>query len=105
MGFGYLGGLAIYAVSSPVMAIVTLILLLMLFFVDKLLGTSLAALCLSNMSYFTRAFLVASPTCLVILFYLLARWFLYRAQRWIADRERTRHWHDEPIYRRSRAAG
>jgi hypothetical protein len=32
----------------------------------------------------------------------MSRLFLNWAQRWIADRERTRHWNEEPVYRRSR---
>jgi len=30
------------------------------------------------------------------------RCFVNRTVRWIADRDRTRHWYDEPTYRRSR---
>jgi hypothetical protein len=32
----------------------------------------------------------------------MAWYFLADAQRWVADRERTRHWHDEPRYYRPR---
>ena len=35
-------------------------------------------------------------------FRLTAKFFLGWAQRWIADRERTRHWYEEPAYRRAR---
>ena len=53
--------------------------------------------------------LVPSPpfvalSCVVLagIFLGLPRMFLGWAQRWIADRERTRHWHEEPYYRRAR---
>jgi hypothetical protein len=36
------------------------------------------------------------------MFLVASRLFLGWAQRWIADRERTRHWYDEPVYRRAR---
>jgi ABC-type transport system involved in multi-copper enzyme maturation permease subunit len=39
---------------------------------------------------------------LAVIFFFLPRFFLRWAQRWIADRERTRHWHEEPYYRRPR---
>ncbi len=55
------------------------------------------------------AWLVPSPpfvalSCVVLaaIFLGLPRLFLGWAQRWIADRERTRHWHEEPFYRRAR---
>jgi hypothetical protein len=43
-------------------------------------------------------------TCLglALLFWLMSRLFLGWAMRWVADRERTRHWYEEPVYRRSR---
>jgi len=57
------------------------------------------------------AWLVASPpfvalSCLVLaaIFIGLPLFFLRWAQRWIADRERTRHWYEEPFYRRARRA-
>src|SRR5207302_9527314 len=47
-------------------------------------------------------FVAFSCIALVLIFGLLPQLFLRWAQRWIADRERTRHWHDEPVYRRAR---
>jgi hypothetical protein len=102
MAVGYIGGLAIYIVASPIIFILAGILLLMLAFIDLALGTSMAAICFNNRMYFLRVFLVTSSMALVATFWLMARMFLYRAQRWVADRDRTRHWHEEPVYRRSR---
>jgi ABC-type transport system involved in multi-copper enzyme maturation permease subunit len=100
---GYLGGLAVYGVCVLPSAIVALLLILIVFFVDLALGTNLAGLSFS--SHFHRMFAFGSAVSLVVAFWLLAHhFFLYRAQRWIADRERTRHVFDEPVYRRSRTA-
>ncbi|MFO0877382.1 MAG: ABC transporter permease subunit [Gemmataceae bacterium] len=102
MGFGYLGGLSVFVLCSPAIFIVLGVLLFLVGMLDLLLGTRFAWLCVSNFSYTTRVFFLASAASLVALFWLLARFFLYRAQRWIADRERTRFQVDEPLYRRSR---
>jgi ABC-type transport system involved in multi-copper enzyme maturation permease subunit len=103
MGIGYLGGLAVYTVTSPVLFIVLGVLWIMLILVDSLLGTRFVALTLPSGPYFFRMFFLASAASLVILCWLLARLFMRWAQRWIADRDRTRFVHDEPIYRRSRS--
>jgi ABC-type transport system involved in multi-copper enzyme maturation permease subunit len=97
---GYLGGLAVYAVTSPVILILAGILLFLLAIIDLFAGTGLANLGFN--AYFSRTFAVASAIGLAVTFFILARWFLYLTQRHIADRERTRHWHDEPYYRQGR---
>src|SRR5262245_57798425 len=97
---GYLGGLAVYAVTSPVILILAGILLFLLAIIDLFAGTSLANLGFN--AHFPRLFAVASAIGLAVTFFILARWFLYLTQRHIADRERTRHWHDEPYYRQGR---
>jgi ABC-type transport system involved in multi-copper enzyme maturation permease subunit len=101
MALGYLGGMSIYAVTSPIIAIFAGILILFLLLMDWVIGTNLAPRCAFNRDFY-RVFAVASSVGLTILFWLGARLFLNRAQRWVADRDRTRHWHDEPFYRRSR---
>jgi hypothetical protein len=101
MALGYLGGLSIYAVTSPIIAIFAFILILFLLLMDWVIGTNLAARCVLNRDFY-RVFAFASSIGLGLLFWLGAWHFLNRAQRHVADRERTRHWHDEPYYRRSR---
>jgi len=104
LGVGYAGGIALYAVTSPVIFILAAILALFLNVFDTLLDTQMAAS--FNTAGWSASlwytFLVVSCFALVVIFLLLSRLFLSRAQRYIADRERTRHWHDEPVYRRSR---
>jgi hypothetical protein len=51
---------------------------------------------------FVRVFWLSLAIGLAVLFWLLARWFLHKAHRRVADWERTRHWEDAPVYRRSR---
>lgn len=100
IGFG--GGLVVLVLSAPGIAAVVGILLLMLFFVDVVLNTNLFSVSVQDIDYTKRVIWIAAAGCLAVAWWFLARLFLYRAQRWIADRERTRHPYDEPIYRRSR---
>jgi hypothetical protein len=102
MVVGYLGGGVLYLVITPAIGILAGLLLIVLLLVDVTIGTSLATLCLRNFPYFMSVFFVSSCISLVIAFWLLSQLFMNRAVRWIADRDRTRHWHDEPLYRRSR---
>jgi ABC-type transport system involved in multi-copper enzyme maturation permease subunit len=97
---GYLGGLAIYTVTSPFIFLLAGMLLLLLALIDWWVGTSLAELAYRNGTNFFRVFAISSAIALVVTFYLLARSFLYRTQRYIADRERVMHWYDEPYYSR-----
>ncbi|MBY0231447.1 MAG: hypothetical protein K2W96_19355, partial [Gemmataceae bacterium] len=96
---GYLGGLAIYAVTSPGILIVMGLLILALVFIDLAAGTAMASSCLNNRDYLFRVFWVASALGLAVIFVLMARFLLRRAQLWVAERDRTRHWNDEPVRR------
>lgn len=102
LGLGYVGGLAIYAVCSPVIGILALLLLFLAMLVDMLLETQIAGVALVGMANYWSFFFFATCVGLALIFLLAARIFLNWAQRYIADRERTRHWYDEPIFRRSR---
>jgi hypothetical protein len=102
MALGYVGGGVLYLVLTPAFAVVMGLLLLILLLFDLLLNTGLAAMCMSQ--HFYRVFFISSCLGLVIAFWLLAAMFVNRTVRWIADRDRTRHWYDEPVYRRSRRA-
>jgi ABC-type transport system involved in multi-copper enzyme maturation permease subunit len=95
---GYLGGVCIYVVVSPGIVIIWLALALLLLIFDAFAGTRFAPLAFQSFNLF----FVASCVGLALIFWLAARILLSRAQRWVADRERTRHWYDEPIYRRPR---
>ncbi|HTU23098.1 MAG TPA: ABC transporter permease [Gemmataceae bacterium] len=98
---GYIGGLAVYAPTSIILMIVSFIIGLMLAAIDKQFGTQLSAAA-GSFSLDHRVFSVLTCLGLALIFWLMSRLFLSMAMRWVADRERTRHWYEEPIYRRSR---
>jgi ABC-type transport system involved in multi-copper enzyme maturation permease subunit len=108
MGMGYLFGLALYLLDAIPVSILTAIVNQSLYLIDKSAGTHLynAANASGVASFFgSTTFTALSCIGLALIFIFLSRLFLGRAQRWIADRERTRHWHEEPVYRRARRAG
>ncbi len=98
---GYVGGLAIYLCTTPILAIAAFIVGLLLIGLDKQFGTQLSVAA-GSVSFDHRVFTVLTCLGLALLFWLMSRLFLSQALRWIADRERTRHWYEEPVYRRSR---
>jgi hypothetical protein len=100
MGVGYLGGLVLYLFLSPAYIVLAFLLLLVILLFDYLVGTNLAALCFNRHMY--RMFFISSCIGVVVAFWLVAALLAGRTVRWIADRDRTRHWYDEPLYRRSR---
>jgi ABC-type Na+ efflux pump permease subunit len=102
VAYGYLGGLGIFLIASPVTAILALILILLLAIADIFLKTGIASLALQSFPVFRQIFTVSSCVALAVMCWIMARFFLTWAQRWVADRERTRHWYDEPVYRRPR---
>jgi ABC-type transport system involved in multi-copper enzyme maturation permease subunit len=99
---GYLGGLVLFLVLSPAILVLAGLLLVVLKFIDLMIGTNLFGLGTQNVDNFIRVFFIAVCICMMVACWLLARLFVNRAVRWIADRDRTRHWYDEPVYRRSR---
>jgi ABC-type transport system involved in multi-copper enzyme maturation permease subunit len=102
LGFGYVGGFIIYLCTTPVLFIVALIIYIFLKIIDNQYGTSLAPTTGGGFAQYMAAFVIATCLGLALIFWLTARLFLQNAQKWVSDRERTRHWHDEPIYRRPR---
>jgi ABC-type transport system involved in multi-copper enzyme maturation permease subunit len=102
MLLGYLGGLLLYLLVTPAILILALLFILLLFIIDSVLQTGWGLVAASSWPAWWPVWKVASCICLAAAFFLAARTLLGWAQRWIADRERTRHWHEEPIYRRAR---
>jgi len=98
LGMGYVGGFVIYVMTSPIILILALVVLLSMILIDRLLGTSLASAATGGgLAGLLLAFKIASCAALALIFWLLSKYFLRDSQRWIADRERTRHWSEEPI--------
>jgi hypothetical protein len=112
--WGYVGAGVVFLLSSPVPFVIAIILVKVIFpAIDSLLNTQMAAWAAPQAATaggfqgfvaWTRPFWIPAGVVLAVLFYLLSRLLLTWAHRWISDRERTRHWHEEPIYRRSRRA-
>ncbi len=102
MGFGYLGGLALYGIASPVILVLAGLLMVVVTLADLILQTHVSSVARAGFNVWWNLFFVSSCVGLGVIFLLMARLFLNRAQRYIADRERTRHWSEEPIYRRPR---
>jgi ABC-type transport system involved in multi-copper enzyme maturation permease subunit len=103
LGIGYIGGFIIYAMTSPIVIILALILLLGMLLIDHFFNTSLLAGAAGG--GFTRFFLtfkIASCLGLAVICWLMSKFFLYETQKWVAERERTRHWFEEPRYYRTR---
>jgi ABC-type transport system involved in multi-copper enzyme maturation permease subunit len=89
---GYVGGFLVYVVAWPVVVIVFLGLGLAFALLDLLYGTALAQAFLMGRDYWILG------NCLAIIgvFIAMTEFFLSRAEVYIASRERTRHWDQEP---------
>jgi ABC-type transport system involved in multi-copper enzyme maturation permease subunit len=99
LGWGYAGGFVVSLCLSPVIFIITWIILIILMVIDARFGTNLAPGSMGGLMQFFAALTIAICLTLAIMFWVLARLFLGSAQKWIADRERTRHWEEEPAER------
>jgi ABC-type Na+ efflux pump permease subunit len=99
---GYVGALAIYLCTTPIYLIAATLIGVILRAIDRQFGTQLSATAGSLFTVDPRVFSILTCLGLALIFWLMSRLFLNQALRWVADRERTRHWHEEPIYRRSR---
>jgi ABC-type transport system involved in multi-copper enzyme maturation permease subunit len=103
VGIGYVFGFFIYILTTPVIFILMMIILMILFIIDQYLGTTLGISVLGGLNEYLAAFTIGSCLALAGIFFGLARFFLSDAQKWVSERERTRHWKDEePFYRRPR---
>jgi hypothetical protein len=99
LGFGYVGGFIVYVCLSPVILIIALFILIILTLIDLRFSTSLAPGTAGGTMTFLVCFWIATCIGLALVCWIVARLFLRSAQKWVADRERTRHWEDEPTER------
>jgi ABC-type transport system involved in multi-copper enzyme maturation permease subunit len=100
LGWAYLGGFIVSTVTTPVVMFLTLFVWALLFVVDQFLHTAFSGLMVTTLTTFGNAFVIAFNLALALIFYLAARYFLAEAERWVAERERTRHWKEEAPVRR-----
>jgi hypothetical protein len=101
LGIGYVGGAIAFLVTSPVTLIIAAFIFLGLKIIEQYLGTAVGP----GFAQFWTAFLISACIGLALLFWGMSWFFIADAQKWVADRERTRHWHEEPLdygYRRRR---
>jgi len=98
LGFGYLGGFLIFALTSPATFIIAAIIYIFLQLADRAYGTVFAQ-AVGGFGPFFTAFFIATCVALAIIFFFAARLFLSNAEKRISDRERIRHWKDEPFRR------
>jgi len=103
LGFGYLGMFVLYAVTQPVILLIAFIIYLFLLMTDKVYSLGLTRAVGTFGDFFT-AFFIATCLGLALIFWLVAWYFVGDAEKRVSDRERTRHWKEEPIYRPRRRA-
>jgi hypothetical protein len=92
LGLGYVAGALIYLLTTPLIAAVAAMLVILLYVIDASFGTSMGAVAGRGMAFTFPVFFVSSCIGLALAFVWMARQFLSWTQRWIADRDRTRHW-------------
>jgi ABC-type transport system involved in multi-copper enzyme maturation permease subunit len=100
VGVGYFGGAAAFAAAFPAVAVAALLLQLVLRLLDAGLGTATSEVTVFGLSPYWTLCLVAAAGGLAAVFGLLARLLLRWAHKHVADRERARHWEEEPRHRR-----
>jgi ABC-type transport system involved in multi-copper enzyme maturation permease subunit len=95
LGFGYVGGFILFIMTSPVIGMLSFILLFFLKMLDAFLGTSVTGMV--GFGQFHKAFFISACLILAGAFFGTAKFFLSLAEKRVADLERTRHWRDEPV--------
>jgi ABC-type transport system involved in multi-copper enzyme maturation permease subunit len=105
---GYVGGFVMYCASAGPLAILTVFLLLALIFISDWLQMQLFPSTAAGMDQFFTAFKIMSCLGLAGLAWFMSRLLLNSAQKYVAFRERTVQWEEEPpparVRRRSRKA-
>jgi ABC-type transport system involved in multi-copper enzyme maturation permease subunit len=98
LGFGYVGGFLLYCVALPFIGVAYVLLLATFLLIDYAFQTDVAG----NFVMSANIFFLGSDLALVATFVGAAWYFLRAAETYVADRERVRHWHEEPVRNRTR---
>jgi ABC-type transport system involved in multi-copper enzyme maturation permease subunit len=102
LGISYVGGTIIFVLFTPIIGIVALFVMIILIVVDQTFQTGLGPNIAAGFMVFGASFYIAACLVLAFVFWGLAWYFIADAQKWVADRERTRHWKNEYRYRAPR---
>jgi ABC-type transport system involved in multi-copper enzyme maturation permease subunit len=102
LGLGYLFAALINGGISLVIWIGLFMVVLLLAAVDVRLRTAFASSFLKNLTATFNLVFFAICVGMAIGCWFMSKSFLSLAERSIAERERTRHWHSAPVYRRSK---
>jgi hypothetical protein len=93
LGISYVGSFLLIVVASPAIWILMVLIMLTCMVIDSGLGTNLAR------GFFGMGgmFILASYLVLLGLFGVLTYYFVRDSEKYVADRERVRHWKEEPM--------
>ena len=102
LALAYGGGAVVFLATSILSVVPAGVLYLFLNLLDAMLGTQLSRFAVRGMTTFVTLCFIAGCGLLAFFFWLFSRRLLRWAAIWVTERERTRHWPDPPVYRRSR---
>jgi ABC-type transport system involved in multi-copper enzyme maturation permease subunit len=102
VGIGYVGGFLVYIVTAPVLLLIALFVLLALMLIGEALKIDLVLRGTTWLGMYFTVFQVVSVLTLALLAWLMALFLLSSAQKYVAFRERTLQWQEEPLLRRPR---
>jgi ABC-type transport system involved in multi-copper enzyme maturation permease subunit len=105
LGMAYGGGAVVFLVTGVLSVLPAGVLYGLLVLGDSMFGTQMATFAARGMNTFVTLCFIAVCGVLAAVFWLLSRKLLEWAADWVTFRERTRHWPEPPVYRRSRRRG
>jgi ABC-type transport system involved in multi-copper enzyme maturation permease subunit len=102
LAIAYVGGTLVFLVASPFLLFAAVLMVAAIGIFDSYFHTNIAPGVGGAFAFYWPCFEIAAWIGLALAFWGSGWYFLGDAQRWVADRERTRHWRDEPYYYRPR---
>jgi hypothetical protein len=95
LGITYVGGFVLFVVSLPLIGIMYLLIYLTLYLLDQAFQTGISGAFAAS----GGTFMLGSYLVLLGIFGALTYYFINDAEKYVADRERVRHWDEERSYR------
>ena len=99
------GGAIVFLVTGLLSVFPAGILYALLLLFDWMLGTQMTTFAAKGMNTFVTLCFIAACGLLALFFWFLSRKLLEWAADAVTNRERTRHWPEPPVYRRSHRRG